>query len=1235
MIHKLGNFLAWTLAAAALALALISIVVRVLLFTLDDARPFLAQKVAETLNAKMSVGRASSEWLGTYPTIVLEDVTLRFHGAQAVHRFEHMSFSLDIVGSFLELAPVPGNFLVLHGSVHLWRMADGSWTLEGMPLDVQQSRWAFPFNQVRVRDVDVTLQDRATEERLHLGSVDVDMTHNFRGLEIQARARKGSQHAGSAELHARFDAQGSGRAVLHTAKTQAGKLRLWLPEWVQQSLAWLPADTQVWLDAQSAWHAGALQSVVMHVELARPAHADWRHMSSMLEWREDGEGDRLRLENLRLDQDLVMAQGRLARYGGGMHWSLAGLDVMAAQRWAGAVGLEAWMELLPMRVEAGEVLSMQGTSRESEGPDGLALDMEFRDVQVASESGEFGLGKLHGELAVAKRRIRMELKSEALTVDYAPWNFSSMSLGSARMQADGRWTDAMCCMLNLREFEISGPALQVRGSGGIRPEDSGRVLLNAEIVDADMHAVSQWLPPGLLLEADEEWVRTAFKAGRLHQARLRLDAPLEGEDTAASPFELTLDGSFEGLELDYEPPLSRLREAKGHVHLDKASLHVVLQAGKMRESALSHGAVWIEDLGLMEMQASALAHGPAEDPPAYLEEVDALGPAFLETVELAGESETYFQMELPLDERIRKQERVTGRLAYAGNELRIPANDLLLQEVSGELHLEDEALHGALQGKLSRQGEMGAIKVETVEGEIRVAATMQASPKAFMPQAVRPSFAWLTGQSDWAIEVLIPGVSERSKRRHVDIVAQSDFKGVALDMPEPLGKRKEEAQPVEVQAALDMERKARVVVNYDNRVQAVLDATTRRVTGTIQLGSQRPVAAPKALVLTGRLEQADIGAWMDWMERGAGMGGALPEISALEIGALKGYGIDLENARLSVRPEQEGWGVFIDAGEVRGSMHVPKASGQPVRGAFEQMHFRMQDAEDDPAPSSARMKPQDVSPLELTFDQLQLGQYALQNVALHAAPDEQGLRFDKVHAEASRFNADLTGHWRLTQDGEQTLLSGTAHSGDLEETLRSWGISHSLRQGRMTLTGAVQWPGAPSDYAFQALQGQIEIKGRDGRIRHLTPEYARLLALLNLEMIFDRLELDFDDVLRGGFTYQSAEGKFDIQSGNLYTTGFRIVGPSAQFLLVGRIGIADEDYDLQVVATPETSVLLPVAAGAVAGPVGIGAAYIGNKLLELFGAGINKATTVAYRVTGSWSEPVVEEIPVENDAGGE
>ena len=172
---------------------------------------------------------------------------------------------------------------------------------------------------------------------------------------------------------------------------------------------------------------------------------------------------------------------------------------------------------------------------------------------------------------------------------------------------------------------------------------------------------------------------------------------------------------------------------------------------------------------------------------------------------------------------------------------------------------------------------------------------------------------------------------------------------------------------------------------------------------------------------------------------------------------------------------------------------------------------------------------------------------------------------------------------------------------------------------------ALQWAGAPHEYEFKNLQGYIDIKGKDGRIRNVAPEFARILALLNLEMIFDRLSLDFDDVVRGGFTYQTAEGKFDFLQGNLNTSEFRIIGPSAQFLIVGRIGVENEDYDLTVVATPETSVLIP-AVGAVGGPVGIGVAYVGTKVLEWLGLGIDEMTAVTYRVTGSWSDPIIEEV---------
>ena len=388
-----------------------------------------------------------------------------------------------------------------------------------------------------------------------------------------------------------------------------------------------------------------------------------------------------------------------------------------------------------------------------------------------------------------------------------------------------------------------------------------------------------------------------------------------------------------------------------------------------------------------------------------------------------------------------------------------------------------------------------------------------------------------------------------------------------------------------------------------------------------------PASSDSKLKLTGSLSETNLQDWIDWKGRHARHGGLWPEISKLKLGRLTVFDQQVDDVELSAQFAEEKDRFIFDAPVVRGIVEIPAEEGMPTRGAFEWLRLSTERLETMGDVEGTDFDPQDLPPLDLKFKLLQVGPYELRDAVLTTSPGDQRVNVDKLQAKSHKFNMDLSGHWSLEKGKHLTLLKGTAHTDDLHETLNHWSVKNPLRKGVIDVDLALQWAGAPHDYEFKNLQGSIDIKGKDGRIRNVAPEFARILALLNLEMIFERLSLDFDDVVRGGFTYQTAEGEFAFLQGNLNTSEFRIIGPSAQFLIMGHIGVEDEDYDLTVVATPETSVLIP-AFGVVGGPIGVGAAYVGTKVLEWLGFGIDEMTAVTYRVTGSWSDPIIEEVTV-------
>ena len=130
--------------------------------------------------------------------------------------------------------------------------------------------------------------------------------------------------------------------------------------------------------------------------------------------------------------------------------------------------------------------------------------------------------------------------------------------------------------------------------------------------------------------------------------------------------------------------------------------------------------------------------------------------------------------------------------------------------------------------------------------------------------------------------------------------------------------------------------------------------------------------------------------------------------------------------------------------------------------------------------------------------------------------------------------------------------------------------------------------------------------------------------LLNLSALQRRLTLDFCDIFKKGFSFDSIEGDFLLDSGDAYTNNFVMKGPSAIIEIYGRIGIYDESFDQLVIVTPKIASTLPLA-GILAGGPAVGAAlFLAEKLV---GKQFDRITQVEYLVTGSWSDPTFTTKP--------
>ena len=168
--------------------------------------------------------------------------------------------------------------------------------------------------------------------------------------------------------------------------------------------------------------------------------------------------------------------------------------------------------------------------------------------------------------------------------------------------------------------------------------------------------------------------------------------------------------------------------------------------------------------------------------------------------------------------------------------------------------------------------------------------------------------------------------------------------------------------------------------------------------------------------------------------------------------------------------------------------------------------------------------------------------------------------------------------------------------------------------------------GPPSSFELTKLDGTLKASIKKGRIPDADPGSARVLGLFNLAAIPRRLAFDFGDLFKTGFSFDSIDGTFKLKDGNAHTDDLKVLSPTADMLLKGRMGLKDKDWDQTIAVTPHVGGTLAIGGALIAGPVGAAA---GALIQGVFNKQINSVARAEYKVSGSWDNPKITVIKKE------
>jgi uncharacterized protein (TIGR02099 family) len=635
----------------------------------------------------------------------------------------------------------------------------------------------------------------------------------------------------------------------------------------------------------------------------------------------------------------------------------------------------------------------------------------------------------------------------------------------------------------------------------------------------------------------------------------------------------------------------------------------------------------------------------------------------LEGMTTEGESLLHIDLDLPIGGYDKTLLR--GWVDLAENSLSIPPLGRVLSEVNGRVQfyqdgLEAEALQAELFGqatslkiftdeensvkkKVTIVKEFSTVKSEevaaVVEKDVEASKWINIQADGLLNAKGMASFYFppiknlLKGDGGWDVLFKIPVSGSDGNSKIATLQAMTDLKGVEINLPPPLNKRKDDSAKMKLQVDFRLEESPLLYLSYGGFVDGIFELGGRpdeKTFAGIQRGEVRlnggRVSLPsgKGVRITGWLDEVS---WDDWLSLLLDKNTAPTDQKTnpsflhsadIAIRNLKAYGQRLHEVRLKTVPADNAWAFDIKSNEVSGHFEVPSDIAiHPVKANLDHLYLQ------EPELTAGSVDPREIPALDFKVKDLRYESRRFGELRLETTRVVNGLRIEQLILKPKATTIISNGGWYTAGGKESTNIQANIETTDVGRTLKELGYVGTISGGQGEVHFNLRWPSALFDVDVNKVHGSMNMFLRDGQLLDIDPGAGRLFGMLSLQTFPRRLFLDFSDVFSKGFSFSRIKGNFRIEDGDAYTSGLYMDGPAARVDIAGRTGLADQDYDQTVTVTPKVAESLPLLGVLTATPQ-IGAAIL--FVQKIFQSGIDEVTKTKYTITGSWSSPVIKKI---------
>ncbi|NDP41320.1 MAG: TIGR02099 family protein, partial [Aromatoleum sp.] len=881
----------------------------------------------------------------------------------------------------------------------------------------------------------------------------------------------------------------------------------------------------------------------------------------------------------------------------------------------------------------------------ADSPVSFSVSSEFKELGLAAQdampgvrgvSGSFNATQLGGDLKLDARNAVLELPA----VFVAPIAADVVRGAASWERVDGQTA------VRIERLEFSNP--DAAGTAAVtyrtRAQGPGDIDLNARLDRANPQRAWYYLPKQVH-ESTREWLRTGLLKGVVSEAKVKLTG-----DLAAFPFADGKGGQFlvtaktRDFTLAYADHWPAFTNLDADVRFEGARLTIDAVQGRVSGAQLGKVRAEIPDLRATPplLKIGGDFSGPMAEFARFIDG-SPLGDwtgHFLEGAQVTGTGHLALKLDLLLDKP--QETKVDGELTMSNARLDLPGVPPVSQ-VNGRLAFSERDLR-ARDLAVEIFGGQAKLTIERTDGRLGVTGAGTANLASLRREYPIPYSDRASGTIDWTIAM-------SARPDALSWVLESPLKGVAVDLPAPLGKSAAETTPLKVERRQNPAQPGEdtIVATYGKNVAVALHrklgakgADVDRALVSLGRAAERPDAARadrSGLWVRAEMPSLNADTWLALQRRepaaAARAAGDLEFQGAdLDVGVLEALGRRFNALKVTARRAQSDWRLDLRGPEIAGTAtwSAPDAGATNGRIVARLERLAAPAAGDLALPDAGSEAKSESAvanswpDIDVTADSFTSKGRDLGRLEVVAQPRGAEWQIEKLVLANEGGRIDANGAWRALGRQQQTKLDVVLDVKEAGAFLTRFGLPDAVQGAATRIEGQLSWAGAPSDFDYPTLAGAFRINAGAGRFMKVEPGIGKLLGVLSLQALPRRITLDFKDIFSEGFAFDQVTGNVRIQNGVMTTDNLKLTGPAAKVDIAGDADLAKETQRLSVKVQPALS--MSVSAGAallfLANPI-IGAAVGAGSLLaqKVLQDPLEQLFSYQYVVTGGWSDPVV------------